>query len=444
MAVAPFKKGPDFIDAGWLAMAAKHPCHNLDTFMQPPEKTRLSFSTYTNTADMAVIEGNRGLYDGLDVQGTTSTAELAKLLQVPVILVVDCTKSTRTVAAMVMGCLWLDPDVPIAGIVLNRLAGKRHEAIVRDAVQTYCHLPVVGTLPKIKDNAFPERHMGLVPTPEHTWAQTSIDQAQKVAEQYVDIETILTMAAQKEEDRDSAMPPSQPGEKKQAAPLFEQNDIAAPHRPRIGVIQDSAFQFYYPENMEALQMAGANLIPINALEDAELPLIDGLYIGGGFPETHAEALANNDTFRKNLLQRAQEGLPIYAECGGLMYLGESLVYREKTYPMVGALPVVFGFSKRPQGHGYSIFQVVRSNPFFTIGTQVRGHEFHYSHVLEWSGKKDQLAFQMVRGGGLDGTMDGLCYKNTLATYTHLHALGTPSWAKAMVKAARAYRERNAD
>jgi cobyrinic acid a,c-diamide synthase len=214
--------------------------------------------------------------------------------------------------------------------------------------------------------------------------------------------------------------------------------LSSSERPRIGVIRDGAFQFYYPENLEALEAAGAEIVIVSALADQRLPDLDGLYIGGGFPETHGQVLADNKGFRDNVRRLAQEGLPIYAECGGLMYLGESLVLDGVTYPMAGVLPVVFGFSKRPQGHGYSILKVKRPNPFFETGTEIRGHEFHYSSVLEWRGKPDNLAFQMVRGGGLDGKSDGLCYKNTLATYTHIHALGTPSWAPAMVKASRTW------
>jgi len=205
-------------------------------------------------------------------------------------------------------------------------------------------------------------------------------------------------------------------------------------------VQAGAFQFYYPENIAALEAAGAEVITIRALADRKLPEVDGLYIGGGFPETHAEALADNEPFRQDVLRRAREGLPIYAECGGLMFLGDSLVLGDVTYPMAGVLPIVFGFSKRPQGHGYTVFQVDRPNPYFPVGSEVRGHEFHYSKVLRCGGRADDFAFRMVRGEGIQGDRDGLCYKNVLAAYTHIHALGTPGWADAMVAAARRYRK----
>ncbi len=434
MAVAPFKKGPDFIDAGWLALAASRPCHNLDTFLMPSNQILLSFTSRTNARDLAVIEGNRGLYDGIDLEGSTSTSELAKLLKAPVILLIDCTKSTRTVAAMVSGCLQFDPEVNLCGVILNRVAGSRHESILRKTIEVYCALPVFGAIPKIRGEAFPERHMGLVPTPEHDWAEASIDKAAEMAQTYLDLDGLFAVAR---EAPDLTTKPEKPGEEKTVG--FEKKGP----QPRIGVIRDAAFQFYYPENLEALEAAGAEIVTVSALADPGLPDLDGLYIGGGFPETHAQTLADNKGFRKDVRRFAEKGLPIYAECGGLMYLGESLVLRGAAYPMVGVFPVIFGFSKRPEGHGYTIFEVERPNPYFEPGFQVRGHEFHYSNVVSWKGKTDDLAFRVTRGVGFAGKRDGLCYQNTLATYSHVHALGTPSWAKAMVEASASYQRNQA-
>ena len=430
MAIAPFKKGPDFIDAGWLALAASHPCHHLDTFLMPANQILLSFRTQSTPADLSVIEGNRGLYDGIDIEGSTSTSELAKLLNAPVVLTIDCTKTTRTVAAMVLGCMQFDPEVNIAGLILNRVAGPRHESILKRTVEQYCGIPVLGAIPKLRGEAFPERHMGLVPTPEHDWAEASIKQTVAMAEQYLDLDRLVSAAR---ETADLAPVSASP---QGSSPRKTENKGSA---VRIGVIKDNAFQFYYPDNLEALERAGAELVILSALTDPGLPDLDGLYIGGGFPETHASLLADNRGFREDVRRLADQGLPIYAECGGLMYLGESLLYEGQTYPMAGVFPVDFGFSKRPAGHGYTIFEVEKANPYFSLGARVRGHEFHYSHVLDWRGKPEELAFRMVRGVGFLGKGDGLCHKNTLATYSHIHALGTPSWAEALVKAARSYR-----
>jgi cobyrinic acid a,c-diamide synthase len=211
--------------------------------------------------------------------------------------------------------------------------------------------------------------------------------------------------------------------------------------PRIGIIRDSAFQFYYPENIEALETAGAKIQFISPLSSDTIPPVDALYIGGGFPETHAQQLAQNVKFSEQLKSYAADGLPIYAECGGLMYLGKELVLDEKSYPMAGVLPIVFGFSKRPQGHGYTIITVEEQNPYFKVSTELKGHEFHYSRVLDWQGDDKDLVFFMKRGIGLINNRDGVCYKNVLATYTHIHALGTPSWAKALVQNAVFYKNK---
>ena len=453
-AVSPFKKGPDFIDAGWLALAAGRPCHNLDSFLISPETILSSFISHTSGADIAdisVIEGNRGLFDGLDVDGTTSTAELARLLRTPVVLVVDCTKSTRTIAAIILGCIHFSSDVHIAGVVLNRIAGPRHKSVITGAVERYCHVPVLGAIPKLKENVFPERHMGLVPTPEHGWATRSLDRAAQVAEQHLDLDGLLTIAEQA-----SDLPLSHPGPVGRS-PInlgTAASHAPEPNRPnrsqsdgspspigqtRIGVIRDAAFQFYYPENIEALVQAGAQVVEISALTDHRLDHLDGLYIGGGFPETQAEGLAANEPFRRALCHLAQGGLPVYAECGGLMYLGERLVLEGRAYPMVGLLPVVFGFSRRPQGHGYTVCEVERENPYFSVGSRIRGHEFHYSTVLSWKGDARDLAFRMDRGQGITNLRDGICYQNTLATYVHIHALGTPGWAAALVRTSHAWR-----
>jgi len=323
---------------------------------------------------------------------------------------------------MVLGCQQFDPVLDIKCVVLNRVAQSRHESIVRASIEKYCGIPVLGAMPKQERNVFPERHLGLVPCQEHPAAADALSQALKMVEADVDMERILEMALK-------AAPI------KLIPPLAFKSASSQGKRARIGIIRDSAFQFYYPENIEQLVKAGAVLVGISALQKKELPDIDLLYIGGGFPETHAEALAKNYGFRASLRKAIESGLPVYAECGGLMYLGESLVLQGTVYPMVGALPVVFGLERRPQGHGYTILEVQKPNPFFPQGSILRGHEFHYSKVLQWKEERSHLAFAVKRGHGFNGKWDGLCYQNVLAMYTHIHALGTSGWAQALIQKA---------
>ncbi len=472
--VAAFKKGPDYIDAGWLALAAGRPCYNLDSFLLSQSDNLQSFLTHSIDSDISVIEGNRGLYDGIDLEGSTSTAELAKLIRCPVVLCVDCTKITRTMAAVVAGCSQFDSDVMINGVILNRVANSRHEKKLRDSIEHYCSMPVIGAVPKLSEQHFPERHLGLVPTPEHDWANSSIEAITRIAEQHIDLDALMTIAAnapeletggrgrwsedrrQRSEDRRRKT-----GDRKKNAEVGSRNaenddlkqtgSILGPEssiehptssiekpKVRIGIIRDSAFQFYYPENIDALAKQGAEIVYVSPLKDAALPDLDALYIGGGFPETHAEQLALNKKFNSQLKSLAENGFPIYAECGGLMYLGEQLVLDNRSYPMVGILPVTFDFYKRPQGHGYTIVEVAVENPYYEVGTEIRGHEFHYSRVSQWDGNRSQLVFRMKRGAGIESDRDGILYKNVLATYTHIHALGTPGWAPALVRNAIKY------
>ncbi|CAB1077532.1 Protein similar to cobyrinic acid a,c-diamide synthetase clustered with dissimilatory sulfite reductase [Olavius algarvensis Delta 1 endosymbiont] len=608
--VAAFKKGPDYIDAGWLALAAGRPCYNLDSFLLSPSDNLHSFLSHSTDNDISIIEGNRGLYDGIDLAGSTSTAELAKLIKCPVVLGVDCTKITRTMAAVVAGCSQFDPDVMIRGVILNRVANARHEKKLRDSIEHYCGMPVIGAVPKLDEQHFPERHLGLVPTPEHDWANHSIGAIAKIAEQHIDLEALIAIArdapgldgrdqrtegrgqrpegrgqrsedrgqrtedrgqktevrgqktedrGQKTEDRgqnteyrrqrsedrrqrtDDRLQTSEAGNKSAASDKLRRakvgmrpatgsgepkseikdlntgNEVSRPattdlsqassiespassnqhratsiehrasssqqpassiehrassiehrassiqhpvssiqHRAssiqhpetrieksalRIGVIKDSAFQFYYPENIDALGKDGAEIVYVSPLKDRQLPRLHGLYIGGGFPETHAEQLAANADFNSQLKALAEDGFPIYAECGGLMYLGEQLVLENKSYPMVGILPVTFDFFKRPQGHGYTIIKVEGQNPYYDVGSEIKGHEFHYSRVSQRDSQKSELVFRMQRGAGIEKDRDGILYKNVLATYTHVHALGTPGWAPALVRNALNFQTR---
>lgn len=425
--VTPFKKGPDYIDMEWLSRGASSPCYNVDLFLMNREQILSSFCMNTRDADFAIIEGNRGLYDGMDVEGSVSTAELSKLLKTPIILVVDCTKITRTAAALVLGCQKFDPEVNIRGVVLNRVSGSRHESTVRKSIESYCRIPVFGAIPKLKNVHFPDRHLGLVPPQEHPASEETLRDSSALVNQYIDTERILKTAGD-----------AQPLE----YPICECT-APAEKKVTIGVIRDTAFQFYYPENLEALRRAGAVLVEFSALTDRLPPSLNALYIGGGFPETHASVLSENVLLRREIKIAAEGGLPIYAECGGLMYLSRELSWEEKTYPMVGILPAEIGVSKKPRGHGYTILEVTKPNPFYTPGETFRGHEFHYSYLrsLDRNGRYS-FVFNVLKGKGIVSDHEGICYKNVLATYTHVHAIGTPAWAEGVVRAASVFKEKN--
>lgn len=437
MNVIPFKKGPDFIDAGWMSVAAKNPCYNLDPFLISKEKALDSFISHFR-GDIAVIEGNRGLYDGMDVEGSYSTAELAKLLKSPVILIIDCTKMTRTAAAVVLGCMNLDKDVKIKGVVLNQISGSRHESVVRASIEKYCSMPVLGAMPRLQSGEFPERHMGLTPYHEHHDTDNAISFVEGMASKYLNIDRILSIAMEAE----PLNPP--------LSTLIKGGGKEINVNVRIGVIRDSAFQFYYPENLEELQKNGAEIIEIDSMKDEGLPEIDGLYIGGGFPETNAIRLAENAGFRHSIKDAVGKGLPIYAECGGLMFLGDSIVIDNKRFPMAGIFPISFEMKNKPQAHGYTIVEVEKENPFYPIGTVLHGHEFHYSSVNtmeeQKSGKTEvtseqiYFAFKMKRGHGIKDKTDGICYKNVLAAYTHIHALGAEQWAVGLINKAREFKK----
>lgn len=425
--VVPFKKGPDYIDAGWMQVAAGQPCYNLDPYLMDSEIIKHSFASHSAHADMAIIEGNRGLFDGVNLEGAYSTAELSVELKLPVLLVVDCTKTTRTIAALVLGCQKLDPRVMIRGVILNRLGTVRHESIVRQSVEHYTGIPVVGAIHRSRTDIFPQRHLGLTPHQEHAGADQATIMLADMAEKYLDLNTIEDLMADIDMFETAGAG---------SAPL------ESSARVRIGILKDAAFQFYYPDNLEALIEEGAELVEINAMTAAELPKLDGLYIGGGFPETGARRLSDNSSFRHSVKLAAESGLPIYAECGGLIYLGESILLDGEEFPLAGVFPVRFGLHRKPRAHGYTELTVRGKNPFYEEGERIKGHEFRYSEILSWQGTEGDLAFEMQRGVGFMGNRDGLVYKNVLALYTHIHSLSTPQWAGNFVDRAFEFKAQN--
>jgi len=323
----------------------------------------------------------------VDVHGSFSTAELAKLLRAPVILVLDATKVTRTAAALVLGCQHMDPEVNIAGVILNHVAGSRHEQVLRGAIERYCNIPVLGVIPKEKKDFFPERHLGLVPPQETENIPESMEFAATRIGGCVDLGAIWKIAQASE-------PLAWP------VPVAESADKPELGEPVvIGVLRDAAFQFYYPENLEALEEQGAIIKVISSFDDQSLPAVDALYIGGGFPETHLEVLAGNRTFKESLKREIELGLPVYAECGGLMFLCRGIHHQQSTYPMVGIFPFDVLLEGKPQGHGYTVLECVNDNPFFARGASFKGHEFHYSRIVG-PDSNFPFIFRLEKGHGI--------------------------------------------
>ena len=323
LAVQPFKKGPDYIDPHWLAKAAGRPCYNLDFYTMRRDEIADRFHDGMQGADIGIIEGNKGLYDGLALDGSNSNAALAKLLNAPVVLVLDARGMTRGIAPLILGNQAFDPEVSIAGVILNQLGGSRHEAKLRAVIEHYTDVPVLGAVARKSDMEILERHLGLIPSNEQGDADHYIEQIGTAIGAQVDLDALTALAA-------DCSPPAAPD----ASPF----SIAPPGQPlRIGIARDEAFGFYYPGDLEAMQNAGAELVWIDMLHDPRLPAVDGLFIGGGFPESSMRALQANHGMRDSVRAAIEAGLPTYAECGGLMYLCRSLRWRDASAAMVGVI-----------------------------------------------------------------------------------------------------------
>ena len=443
LTVRALKKGPDYIDAAWLALAARSPQGNLDPFFMPGNLLAAHFLDCAQGYGLALVEGNRGLFDGLDLSGSCSTAELARILKAPVLLIIDCTKMTRTAAALVKGCRDFEPDVTIGGVILNRTGNARHQALVRTAVEDLAETPVLGVLPRNTAPFIVERHMGLAGLDDQAdvpQADALLDRLADFVSAHVDLAAVRSLSLSAPplgvKDDDAAASSSETLSPCPARPR------AFSRKPRIGYARDAAFWFYYKENLDALERAGAELVPLSLLDSAPWPAVDGLYLGGGLPELYAQALADNTAIRAHVAALSRSGLPLYAECGGFMYLTEQIRIDGNVFPMAGIFPCAVEFCSRPQGLGYVEAEVTGDNPFHPAGTHFRGHEFHFSRVLPCreSGTADRAqsyVLSLRKGKGMakgpDGLyLDGLLSGNTFASYTHIFAPAVPHWAPAFV------------
>lgn len=413
MTVQPFKKGPDYIDPMWMSAAAGRSCRNLDFYMMGDEGILRSYQTSSADSDISVIEGNLGLFDGLDLEGSDSTAGLAHFLRSPVVLVVDTLGMNRGVAALLSGYMNFDSDTQIAGVILNRVSGPRHEKKLIDSINRFSGAEILGVIPKAPDKiGLEERHLGLVPVKEDPALSEKIGAMGEIIGQNCDIDRIMRIA-----ESAGPLPPVEPCPKPSTG-----RDIA------IGVAMDRAFNFYYPENLEALEAAGAELVPFSPLEDESLPPVNALYIGGGFPEIFIDQLEANEPMRRAVREEAGRGLPIYAECGGMMYLARSINWGDISGQMVGALDFDVQMTKRPMGLGYMKLEATGECGWLRPGGAVPCHEFHHSKITGLAGD-EKFAWKVLRGAGMANERDGVLHKNLLASYAHLHACGAPFWAE---------------
>ncbi len=423
--VQPFKKGPDYIDPLWLGEASGRACHNLDFYTMTRHEIVDTFRRHGAEADISIVEGTKGLHDSVDLAGHQSNASLAKLLATPVVLVIDTEGMTRGIAALLQGLQYFDRDITLAGVILNNVASARHADKLRGAVEAYTDVGVLGVIPRDDAMFLREQHLGLVPANETSDAGEIIGRIGRIIETRVDVGAILARSG---------------SISAQSSPLPASPRARATPDIRVGITRDEAFGFYYPGDLEALQRAGAELVAVDTLRDRALPPIDGLFMGGGFPERHMHALSANGSLRAEIRRAVARGLPVYAECGGLMYLAKRMVWGDRRGEMVGALEADVVIRERPQGRGYVRLRETEHAPWPRAGKARPGrvfpaHEFHYSELRNASGNFE-YAYDVVRGHGIDGRHDGIVFGNVLASYVHLRDTHRNHWTKRFVSFVR--------
>lgn len=414
--VQGFKVGPDFIDPMFHRAATGRPSRNLDSVFMDHATLRNLFGWATRNADVAVIEGVRGLYDGLTATGDQgSTAEIAKVIGAPVILVINARSLAKSAAAHVLGFKSLDPKVNIAGVILNQVSGPRHRQKAVEAVESLTSTPVVGVVER-RQEGLAERHLGLVTMPERDAADTL-----KTIEDFaseIDLQRILDIAESAEEEDFEATCPF-PSEE--------------PQEVRVGVPRDRAFSFYYEENLESLRAAGAELVEFRPVDGDPLPEANAYYLGGGYPEVYRREISANHDFLEGLRAASANGKLVYGECGGMMVLCRSILDREGEENMANIFPYRAELTQHRQGLSYVKARGTRANPLFP-GAEIVAHEFHYSRLVPTP--SGPYAYDVLRGTGIDGSHDGLIVRNTIGTYMHQHALATKNWGLNFIRTVR--------
>jgi cobyrinic acid a,c-diamide synthase len=426
MTVQSVKAGPDYIDPSFHTKATGRTCHNLDTKLLSPSLVRELFSLHSHGADMSITEGVMGLYDGAaDEKEKGRTSHLAKVLKTPVILVIDARSMAQSAGAVALGFKNFDRSCPLSGFILNRIGSERHYTMCREAIEKATGLPVLGYLPKNPEFAMPERHLGLVPAWEKDMIP-SLEKIESALEAHVDIDQLLEIARNAPDFpsfKPALIPPAN-------LPPWED-------RPLIAYARDTAFQFYYGDNLTILETMGARLVPFSPLKDKTLPEgTAGIYIGGGFPELFAQDLSENKPILEEIRRVAQKDMPILAECGGLMYLTESIETagedeEAQIFPMAGIIPGRVVMGEKMRTLGYCDVTLRRNTILARKGSKLTGHFFHWSRMVDVPEETEE-AFDILRRGKI--SREGFVYHNVLASYLHLHFGTNPAWARNFVKA----------
>ena len=409
--ISVFKKGPDYIDPIWLSLASKKSCYNLDFYTMTKNEIKKLFLSKSSTSEVAIVEANKGLFDGLSLDGSDSNAALAKFLNLNVILVLDCSGTTRGIAPLIKGYKSFDTKVKYTGLILNNISGTRHEDKILKAINFYTDFKVIGSVWKNSTLKISEQHLGLQPVFLKKDSDKIIKNIHSIIKSSVDIHSLYNKHVIK---------------KKKLIPKITQS-LKYSHLS-IGIARDEAFGFYYPDDLEVLTKSGIKIKYFNTLKDSQLPNVDAIFIGGGFPELVADKLSKNIKMLQSVKNFIELDKPAYVECGGLMYLSKVIKFKSKSYKMSGVLDGIISLKQKPVGRGYVSLESTNKHPWIKKSKNILCHEFHYSDIL-LTKNKYKFAYKILRGHGIDGKHDGVLYKNLLASYSHIRDTNKSRWIK---------------
>ncbi|WGI16873.1 Ni-sirohydrochlorin a,c-diamide synthase [Methanonatronarchaeum sp. AMET-Sl] len=427
--VQGFKAGLDYIDTTYHEYATGRPSRNLDGYVMTKKNIQNIYQNATQDADIAVIEGVRGLYEGIDIETDTgSTYQISKTLNTPIILIMDVTSITKSAAAILNGIKTFK-NANIQGVILNKVGSQKHRKKLKKAINKHTDIQIVGIIPRNKKMEIPYRHLGLIPATEmqNKTIKKHNKQLQQTIQQTINLQKIQKIAK----------PPT--------TKTTKPTTITEPTKPtipktgiKVGVALDKAFTFYYHENLEILKQYGAEIKYFSPIKD-ELPNVDGLYIGGGYPEIYAEQLEQNQKIRQQIKTKSQQGMPIYGECGGLLYLLNKIEYQNQEYKMTGALKGK-GIVGENRVVGYTKIKTTKNNPLHQNQKTIKAHEFHHSEIKQL--KNPKYSYKLHRGTGIQNQKDGLTKNNTIGTYQHIHLTPYPEIAKNFLKKCKKHKNKH--